>query len=531
MAARSGVLALDIGTTSAKAVLFDTAGVAVASCTHEYPLTAPRPGWAVQDPELVTAAALAAVGVVAGAAHDRQVAVAGLAVSTVMHSLLALDARLRPLTPVLTWADGRAAAQAKRLRADPAGRRLGQRSGTPLHPMSPLPKLLWFREEQPDTFAAARHWVGLKEYVLRRLCGGDLLVDRSVASTTGLYDLHTDDWAEDALSLAGISRDQLATLVDCTDVVGTLTPAAAGSTGLATGTPVVAGGSDGALASVGVGAVRPGTVACSIGTSAALRATLQQPLLDPAGRVFCYVLDGQHWIVGGATNNGGNVLRWLHSALTPDLSPAVADRELVELAALAPPGSAGLLMLPYLAGERAPRWYGNPRGVYFGLTQQHRREHLVRAALEGVCLQLALVLQAMEEAGVEVSAVRATGGFARNPLWRQLLADVLGRPIGFPATPEGSALGAAIIGMQALGIVDSLEVAAELVPVTQTESPSDAADVYTGLLPLYAALYEALEPAYDALAQLVADLPGHPAQTGTPGRPQLPPGPAAPSRP
>jgi gluconokinase len=507
MPARLGVLALDIGTTSTKAVLFDTAGAAVAGATHEYPLVAPHPGWAVQDPDLIIAAAAEAVGAVAAAARGRQVTVAGLAVSTAMHSLLALDTRHRPLTPALTWADGRAAGQAERLRADPAGRRLARRSGTPLHPMSPLPKLVWFREEQPDTFAAARHWVGLKEYVLHYLCGGELQVDRSVASSSGLYDLFAGDWDDAALRLAGIGRDQLATLVSCTDVVGTITPAVARSTGLAAGTPVVAGASDGALANVGVGAVNDGTVACSIGTSGALRVTVRRPMIDPAGRVFCYVLDDTRWIVGGATNNGGNVLRWMRSALAPELPVETADRELVELAGLAPPGSAGLLMLPYLAGERAPRWHGNPRGVYFGLTHQHRREHLVRAGLEAVCLQLALVLRAMEDTGVEVSAVRATGGFARNPLWRRLLADVLGRPIGFPKTHEGSALGAAIVGMQALGIVDSIDVAADLAPVAHIESPTEAAAVYRRLLPLYSALYDALEPAYDTLAQLVGDLP------------------------
>lgn len=516
MPARPGVLALDIGTTSTKAVLFDTAGAAVASATYEYPLVAPQPGWAVQDPDLITAAALDAIGAVVAAARGGPVAVAGLAVSTVMHSLFALDDRGRPLTPALTWADGRAGEQVERLRASADGRRLAQRSGTPLHPMSPLPKLLWFREQQPDTFAAARHWVGLKEYVLRQLCGGELQVDRSVASATGLYDLRTADWDGDALELAGIGRGQLATLVNCTDTAGMVTPAVAARTGLAAGTPVIAGASDGALANVGVGAVSHGTVACSIGTSGALRVTVGQPTIDPAGRVFCYALDEAHWIVGGATNNGGNVLRWLHSALAPELPAETADRTLLELAAQAPAGSAGLLMLPYLAGERAPRWHGNPRGVYFGLTRQHRREHLVRAGLEAVCLQLALVLAAMLDAGVDVSAVRATGGFARSPFWRQLLADVLGRPVGFPRSPEGSALGAAIVGMRGLGIVDSLEIAADLAPVVHTEFPTGAATVYTRLLPLYSGLYDALEPSYRALAGLVADLPGTPAPAPPP---------------
>jgi gluconokinase len=506
---RSGVVGVDVGTTSAKVLLFDPAGAVLAESAGEYPLDAPQPGWAEQDPDVIVAAVLDGLSSVAATARAQRVAVAGLALSTAMHSLLALDAAGRRLTPLLTWADRRADEQAARLRADPAGRALAGRSGTPVHPMSPLVKLIWYREEQPSIFAAAVRWVGIKEYVLFRLCG-ELVVDRSVASATGLYDVVAGDWDDEALRLAGIHRDQLAPLVGCTDQVGSLSPAVAERTGLPVPTPVFAGASDGALANVGVGAVGTGTVACSIGTSAALRITVDYPAVDPAGRVFCYALDDEHWVVGGATNNGGNVLRWMHAALAPEMPADSADRELVRLAGRAPAGCRGLLMLPYLAGERAPRWHGEPRGVYFGLTAEHRREHLVRAGLEAVCLQLALVLRVMEDCGIAAHTVRAAGGFARSPLWRQMLADVLGRPVGYPRSYHGSALGAAIVGMVGLGMIDSLDAAAGLAPIVDTDTPGADAAVYARLLPLYDALYEALEPSYAALAQLAADLPARP---------------------
>jgi gluconokinase len=446
----------------------------------------------------------------AAGARERGVAVAGLSVCTALHSLLALDAQRRPLTPLVSWADGRAAGQAGRLRANGTARRLAERSGTPVHPMSPLVKLIWFREEEPETFHAAAYWAGLKEYVLGALCGGDLVVDRSVASATGLYDVRADDWWDEALGLAGIRRGQLAALVGSTDRVGGLSRSAAASTGLLAGTPVLAGAGDGPLANVGVGAVGYGVLACSIGTSGALRVTVDRPAVDPSGRLFCYALDEAHWVVGGATNNGGNVLRWMHEALAPELPAATADRLLTELAGQSPPGAAGLLMLPYLSGERAPRWHGEPRGVYFGLTTEHRRPHLVRAGLEAVCLQLALVLRAMTQSGIEVREIRATGGFANSPLWRQMLADTLGLPVGYPESHQGSAFGAAIIGMRALGLVDSLQVAADLAPVTAVDEPSDAAAVYARLLPLYDELYEALDPSFTALATLAAELPDAP---------------------
>jgi gluconokinase len=500
--AAAGVLGLDVGTTGVKAVLFQRSGAVAASALREYPLSAPRPGWAEQDPDQIVAASVEAMAEVTADALRQGIEVAGVSVSTAMHSLLALDGHGRPLTPSVTWADGRAAAQAARLRGSHAGRRLAARNGTPVHPMSPLVKLIWYREEQPETFAAAARWVGIKEYLLARLTGGDrLVVDRSIASATGLYDLLAGDWDDEALRLAGVRPEQLADLVRTTDRVGDLSAEVASRLGLPAGIPVVAGASDGVLANVGLGAVGYGTVACSIGTSGALRVTVDRPAPDPDGRLFCYVLDDARWVVGGAINNGGNVLRWMHHALAPELPDETADADLAKLAGTAPPGCAGLLMLPYLAGERAPRWSGAPRGAYVGLTHEHRREHLVRAGLEGVCFQLALVLAAMADTGLEVREVRATGGFARSPVWRQLLADVLGHPIGYPRSAQGSAFGAAVVGMRALGWVDTLEVAGELAPVVERDSPDpENAALYARLLPLFGSLYDALAPAFEVLA-------------------------------
>jgi gluconokinase len=296
--------------------------------------------------------------------------------------------------------------------------------------------------------------------------------------------------------------------VPTTEVLA-LTADAAGRVGLPEGTPVVAGGGDGPLANLGVGAVRPGVAACSIGTSGALRLMVERPAVDPRRRVFCYALVPERWVVGGAINNGGVVLQWAGEALAPDLGTgADAAKALVKLAAEAPPGSAGLLMLPYLLSERAPHWSPLPRGAYVGLTRHHRREHLVRAALEGVCHQLALVLASMREAGNEVREIRATGGFARSALWRQILADALGVPIGFPAGHEGSAFGAALLGMQALGLVASIDVAADLVRIDDVVEPdADAAAVYAEALPTFAQLYDALEPAFGALQRLATHEP------------------------
>jgi gluconokinase len=501
------VIGVDVGTTSAKAVAYTTDGRVVASGGAGYPLLEPFPGHAVQRPDEVADAVLESVRAVVVALGGRRVA--GLSLSAAMHSLLGLSPDDEPLTQVVTWADTRASEQAQRLRASPGGLALHQRTGTPLHPMSPLPKLLWFHEQEPRLFQRIGHWVGLKEYLVLRLCGA-LVVDYSVASATGLLNLSTLRWDDEALQLAGLDPEQLAELVPTTKILPELTADAGARTGLPVATPVVVGGADGPLANLGLGAVRPGVAACSIGTSGALRVTVDRPAVDPLGRVFCYALAENRWVVGGAINNGGVVLEWAGDALAPDLG-AHSQEELLHLAATVPPGSGGLLMLPYLLSERAPHWSALPQGAYVGLTRGHRRPHLVRAALEGVCLQLGLVLQSMRAAGLEIHELRATGGFARSPLWRQLLADVLGMPIGFPEGHEGSSFGAALLGMQALGLVPSIDVAADLVQVRSTVTPvAGPAATYAALQPVFADLYHALVPTYSALRRLGPGLPLEP---------------------
>jgi gluconokinase len=488
------VLGVDIGTTSAKAVAFDADANELGRGETAYPLLEPEHGQAVQDPAVVVEGTLAAIRAAAAGARDRGARIEALSFSGALHSLVGLDAEGRALTPLVTWGDMRATEQAERLRAEHP--ELHDRTGTPLHPMAPLVKLVWFAEHERETFAATRHWAGIKELVVHRLTG-TWAVDHSIASGTGLLNLRDLDWDREALAIAGIDAGVLSPLVPTTHRLELGAPGA--DLGLSEGLPLVVGAGDGPLANLGVGAVHHGVAACSIGTSGALRLMVKRPAVDPQRRVFCYALAPKRWIVGGAINNGGAVLRWTGEALAPDLGEH-AEAQLLQLAGEVPAGCEGLLMLPYLLSERAPHWSSVPRGAYVGLTRHHGRGHLVRAALEGVCLQLALVLASVRDAGNEVREIRATGGFARSPLWRQMLADALGMAIGFPAGHEGSAFGAALLGMDALGLVDGIDRAADLVGIDDVVEPdAGAAAVYTDLLPTFASLYEALGPAFRAL--------------------------------
>jgi gluconokinase len=470
------LLGLDVGTTAVKVAAFSTAGRGqLASAQREHPLAQPRPGWQVQDPAAVLAAVDATL--VECVAALGGVRVVGVAVSSAQHGLLGLDARRRAVTPLVTWADARSSAEARELRSDGRAAELLRRTGTPVHPMSPLVKLIWFARHEPGTAASVRWWLGLKDLLLLHLTG-ELVTELSSASATGLLNSVARDWDAEALALAGVDREQLPPVLPTTAVLG-LTPAAAQRVGLPAGLPVVVGAADGPLGNLGTGAIAPGVAGLSLGTSGAVRMAVNGPRADPAGSLFCYALTDDLWVVGGAVSNGGIVLRWAGTTFAAELTGTEhADRELLALAAEAPPGSDGLMMLPYLLSERAPVWDPELAGAYFGIRHRHTRQHFVRAALEGVCLQVATVADTLE-AIAPVREVRATGGTFRAPLWRTVMAAVLARPLVVDAGAGGTALGATALGWYALGGAPDLPSAltalrgpvppSSPVPVTEAE--------------------------------------------------------------
>lgn len=495
------VLGVDIGTTATKVVAFTVDGTLEASAESGYELFTPHPGYAEQDADAILAAVRTAIADVVGQLGGERVA--GLSFSSAMHTLIGLSPEAGVMTPSTTWADTRADVQAERIRASAGGLALHRRTGTPVHPMSPLVRLVWYREQEPKLWEQMGFWCGIKEFVLLRLTGA-LVMDHSMASCSGLLNLEELSWDDEALQLAGIMPEQLPELVPTTHVLS-LAAEVAAEFGLPANTPVVVGAGDGPLANLGVGAVRPGMAACSLGTSGALRVVVDRPVVDPLGRVFCYALVPGLWVVGGAINNGGVVMKWALDALTPDLE---SEADLLELAASAPPGSGGLLMMPSLLSERAPRWSSLPQGAYVGLTMAHGRQHLVRAAIEGVCLQLSLVLESMRTAGLDVDEIRATGGVMRSPLWQQILADALDTPIDLTEGQQGSGFGAAVLGMVALGLIDSIDHAARSATVTATVRPNKAtAALYGQLRPVYSGIYDGLVPTFSAMRRLAPALP------------------------
>uniref|UniRef100_C5DAH9 Xylulose kinase n=1 Tax=Geobacillus sp. (strain WCH70) TaxID=471223 RepID=C5DAH9_GEOSW len=500
------VIGVDIGTTSTKAVAFGEQGRVLASHAIDYPIVQPHPGWAEQDPEEIFSAVVQTVNAVMSKLNIASNQVKAIGFSAAMHSLMALDASGRPLTRCIIWADNRSVEQAERLLNEMNGLDIYKRTGTPIHPMSPLPKLLWLKEEQPDLFRQAHKFVSMKEYVLYRLYG-QYVVDYSIASATGLFRLDTLDWDADVLEFLGITRAQLSSLVPTTHILRGMKKEWAQQMGLDPDVPVVVGASDGVLANVGVGAILPGEAAITIGTSGAVRTISSVQKTDEKGRTFCYALTPNHWVVGGPTNNGGILLRWLRDEFGGQ-EREVAKKLgidpydlLTKYAERVPAGSEGLLFLPFLSGERAPYWNANARGTFFGISLHHKREHFIRAVMEGVCMSVFSVALAIRDVTGPLSEIRVSGGFAKSPFWRQMLADMMGKELLVPETHEASALGAAALALYALGDIPSLDTVKTWIHITARHEPNtENTLIYSELFDMYTRLYERLKDEFDVIA-------------------------------
>jgi len=507
------VIGIDIGTSSTKAVLFTTTGKPVCKHTVEYPLYKPTPDAAEQNPEEIFNAAIACVREVVVNSKIDPTDLLCLSFSAAMHSLIAVDREGGLLSQSLTWADNRSAKWADQLKRSQLAPEIYLRTGTPIHAMSPLVKLVWMRNEYPEFFELIAKFISIKEYVFYHLFQ-EYIIDYSIASATGLLNLKTRTWDKEALEIAGITQGQLSELVPTTHVLESMQENQASAMGIPANIPTVIGASDGVLSNLGVGAIAPRTLAINIGTSGAVRAVVDRPKTDPKGRIFCYNLTEKHWVIGGAVNNGGLVLRWVRDRLC-DAEVATANQLgtdpydlLTAIAQTAPPGSAGLIFHPYLTGERSPLWDARARGSFFGLSLDHSKAHIIRSVLEGIGFNLQQVLQAVEELTGTAERIKATGGFAKSEFWRQMLADIFDREIIVPETYESACLGAAVLGLYALKEIASLNAVSEMLGENIRHRPHAAnVEIYQQMIPLYDRILSNIKNEYQSIWQL---------QTGNP---------------
>lgn len=482
------VIGIDIGTTNTKAVAFTETGQVLGSVETSYPVFTDATGAHELEPNALFDAALTVLLQITEKLDPAEAA--AVSFSCAMHSLILVGADGKPLTRAMTWADRRSEAYAAALKGSELGRRLYRQTGTPIHAMSPLCKLLWLKDRRPELFRQAAKFISIKEYVWWRFLGR-YQVDHSLASATGLFDIRALGWSVEALEHVGIRADRLSAPVPTThretELLSTWR-----TMGLMRGTPFVIGGSDGCLANLGTGAVRPGATALTIGTSGAVRMAALVPAEDAKERIFNYILTEGRYIVGGATNNGGNAVQWYadlilgnHEADSLDALAATAGR--------VAPGAGGLIFLPYLLGERAPVWDAEARGVFFGIGAMHRQEHFMRATLEGISFGLRQIGASLEETVGPVEQIYASGGFTRNRGWLQLIADIFQKKVCVAALADASAIGAAMLAWVALGVC-TLEDAAALAAVTHTYEPDKAlAEVYQGNYRIFSQLYGRLK--------------------------------------
>lgn len=506
-------IGVDVGTTSTKAIAFSTDGQVKAQSSQMYGLNVPQPGWAEQDPEEILSAVVAAVGEVMQQVEPG--AVAALGFSAAMHSVIAVDLAGKPLTAAIIWADNRSIAQVKRLKQDSSGHALYLRTGTPIHPMSPLPKLLWLRETLPEQFQASARFISIKEFIFHRWFNR-YIVDYSIASATGLLNLQHLQWDQEALALVGLTPDRLSDLVPTTHMLRGIHPAYAEAMGLHPDTPVVIGANDGVLANLGVGAIAPSQLAITIGTSSAVRSVVPQPVTDPQGRTFCYALTEKHWVIGGPSNNGGIVLRWLRDEFCQAEVEQAKQRGvdpydvMIEQVVDIPPGASGLICLPFLSGERAPYWNANARGIFFGASLYHHRAHFIRSGMEGVLFNVYNITRALSELVQPAEEIRASGGFARSPVWLQMMADVFGSTVVVPEVYEGSSFGAAVLAMYATGHLSRLEDVERLIwgssnaqhNIRRYQPNSGTTKRYREVFKIYEQLYHNQVALFETLASL-----------------------------
>lgn len=444
------VLGVDIGTGSVKTVAVNLQCRSFTDHQIYYPYSSPKPGYHEQDPELIWQAFLNCIKSIVDKIGSPPLAIS---LSSAMHSLIPVDKACTPLAPMITWADNRSSEIAKRLRATSAGMGVYRATGTPLHAMSPLCKIIWIKENDPVLFNSAYKFISIKEYIWHKLFN-EFELDQSGASCTGLFDIEKLTWHNEALQLAGITSGSLSEVVP-TNYIKNYTGAELNS--LNSNTPFIIGASDGCLANLGSMADKPGIAAITIGTSGAVRVASSKPLPNEEAMTFSYILDEQTFVCGGPINNGGIALQWWLKNITPN-SNGIDYEQLFQQVATTPAGSDGLLFLPYLTGERAPIWDSETCGNFFGIKLQHTQAHFSRAVVEGICYALKDVLDAVQQSSDPIHQINASGGIIKSDIWLQILADITGKKLVVIQNDDASAIGAAFMALKSIRAITEYPV-------------------------------------------------------------------------
>ena len=491
------VVAIDVGTQSTRAALVDVEGIIHDVASSPIELYAPRPGWAEQDPEQWWETTVANIAAVIGRHPTATIGAIGVAAQ--MHSVVALSASGASLTDrAAIWSDKRCLDQVNAFERRADAEELSHLAGN-----RPLPawagfKMGWLRANAPEVYENAESLLVAKDFLNYRLCG-EVATDPSEASGSFLCDAASGKWSDVLVDALGVDAAKLPEIVDSWSVIGTVRKDVAGRTGVAEGTPVVAGSGDMMCQLLGSGITKPGRVGLVSGTASIM--SLAAESASPDFRIMNLRSASGDWIRFGIEDAAGESLRWFVDTFCPAGDPGQRRgslESLVPQAALVEPGSGGLLFFPYLLGERT---LGSPhsRASFIGATIGHERAHFVRAVMEGIALEDRRALECLCPAGVH-GPIRASGGGASSSLWNQIRADVFAHPVQVLASAEGGIQGADILAGVAAGwYSDAAAGAEEVVRVAETWAPSpDAVRVYEDAFRIFCAVHDALDGHWQA---------------------------------
>ncbi|MFH1228479.1 MAG: xylulokinase [Planctomycetota bacterium] len=504
------LLGIDIGTTGVKTLLINQKGGIVGRSIKEYPMQIPKPGWAEQNPRDWWQATVSSIKEIFRTNKIKPGDVKSIGLSGQMHGSVFLDRNNKVLRPCILWCDQRTAKECDYITKKIGSKRLIELVGNPALTGFTAGKVLWVRNNEPVIYKKISKVLLPKDYIRFRLTGV-FATEVSDASGTLFLDVKNRRWSEELLASLDVPLSWMPECYESTEITGCVAGPAAALTGLKSGTPVVGGGGDQAAQAIGTGIVTAGIISVNIGTSGVVFAYSDKPLFDPDGRIhtFCHAVP-RKWHVMGVMLAAGGSLRWFRDNLgIPEIEIARRRKVdpyeiLIESVKEVPPGSEGLVFLPYLSGERTPHSDPDARGVFFGLSLKHTKNHLVRSVLEGVCFGLRDSLEIMKGLGIPVKEIRLSGGGARSKIWAQILADVLNKEIVTVEPAEGSAYGAALLAGIGAGLYQNAGQACKsAIKIKGRIKPSGKNVIaYDKSYELFKSLYSALKDRFKMLGKM-----------------------------
>ena len=499
------IVTIELGTNAVRIFAFDLNGIVIGSAKGAYPTFHPKPDYSEQDPEQLFITMLYVLkNFLNEKIHAENYDVVSICFSAAMHSVLAVDKNGVPLGNVIIWADNRGKKEAVELKNSAPGKDIYNSTGTPIHPMSPLIKITWMKNNDKDRFKKAHKLLSIKSYIIQQLTG-QYVIDHSLASATGLFNIHTLQWDSNALAYAGITAAKLPELVSVFDVSCKLVKEYQVLFGLGGHTKIIAGSSDGCMATIGAGVWGAGKATITIEDSGAMRIIGREILQDDQRRFFNYVLTDGHYVSGGPTNNGGVIFEWFAKQFGDFKNAFDIENSMEELmkdASKVATGSDGLLFLPYLLGERAPIWNANARGVYFGLNINHEKKHFVRATIEGILYEMYSIGKTLEEHR-SIKSLSVNGSFATIPFCAQMIADIFNKPVGIGKNTNSVGLGGFLLGATEMGVYKNLDEAAKSVKFEGTFKPQKQNHaIYKD----YSEVFDKLSTKFNAEFETIANL-------------------------